>query len=78
MACHSKVGATIKQEHTDRTCSSQQLIHQSGQHKEIKRELSLAPSPPTVQVCPINVVQGDSILVKLKYKEGTHYLYTWC
>ena len=41
------------------------------QTKEIKRELSPVPLPPTVQVCPINVMQGDSILVKLKYKEGT-------
>ena len=34
--------------------------------KEIKRESS---TPPTaVQVCPINVAQGDSTLVRLKYK----------
>ena len=36
--------------------------------KEVKRELSPVP---TVQVCPINVIQGDSILVMLTYKEGT-------
>ena len=72
MACYSTVGATIKREHTDRSYSSQQFVHPSSQvlHKELKRELSPAPSPPTIQVCPINVVQGDSILVKLKYKEG--------
>ena len=39
--------------------------------KGVKRELSPVPLPPTVQVCPINVTQGDSILMKLKYKEGT-------
>ena len=72
MACYSTVGATIKQEHTDRSYTSQQLVHPSSRvlQKDIKRELSPAPSPPTIQVCPINVVQGDSILVKLKYKEG--------
>ena len=73
MACRSKVGANIKKEHTDTTHSSQQFVHSSRVlqcQKEIKRELSPAPSLPTVQVCPINIVQGDSILVKLKYKEG--------
>jgi hypothetical protein len=43
--------------------------------KEIKRELSPVTPPPKVQVCPINVTQGDSILVKLKYKEGTTFIY---
>ena len=38
--------------------------------KEVKREWSPVRSPPTILVCPINVVQGDSILVKLTYKEG--------
>ena len=28
------------------------------------------PLAPTVQVCPINVEQGDSILVKLKDNDG--------
>lgn len=73
MACYSRVGATIKKEHADTTHSSQQFVHPSTnrqRQKEIKRELSPAPLLPTVQVCPINVVQGDSILVKLKYNEG--------
>ena len=76
MACSSTVGTTVKKEHTDGTYSSQQFVHSSNQalHKEVKRELSPALSPPTVQVCPINVVQGDSILVKLKYKEGMYEL----
>ena len=76
MACSSTVGTTIKKEHTDGTYSSQQFVHSSSRvlHKEVKRELSPGLSPPTVQVCPINVVQGDSILVKLKYKEGMHEL----
>ena len=54
-------GVTIKQEYSDGTShvdSFQQFVHPSSQ-------------VPAVQVCPINVVQGDSILVKLKYKEGT-------
>ena len=64
MACSS---VTIKQEHTGVT-----YVHPSSQvlPKEVKRERSHAPSQPAIQVCPINVVQGDSILVKLKYKEG--------
>ena len=69
MACSSTVG-TIKREHTDGAAySSQQFCHLNNQglHEEVKRELSPAPSL-TVQVCPINVVQGDSILVKLKDK----------
>lgn len=51
---------TIKQEHTDEVYfvdSVQQPIHLSCQ-------------VPAVEVYPINVIQGDSILVKLKYKEG--------
>ena len=78
MASTNTVGTTIKKEHTDgaQAYSSQQLVHSSSRvlHKEVKRELSPGLSPPTVQVCPINVVQGDSILVKLKYKEGMHEL----
>jgi hypothetical protein len=57
-------GVTIKQEHrTDEVYyvdPFQQPAHLSSQ-------------VPAVQVCPINVVQGDSILVKLKYKEGMFY-----
>ena len=30
--------------------------------------------PPNVQVCPINVGQGDSILLKLQYTQGMLYL----
>ena len=76
MACYSAVGANVKQEHKDRRHSSQQFVHPSSQvlHKEVKRELSSAPN---IQVCPINVVQGDSILVKLKYKEGICSWYQW-
>ena len=51
---------TIKQEHTEEVYyidSVQQPVHLSSQ-------------VPAVEVYPINVVQGDSILVKLKYKEG--------
>ena len=49
----------------------QQFVDPTNQTppREIKREL---PSPPAVQVCPINVVQGDSILVKLKYNDGRY------
>lgn len=63
---------SIKKEHIDGTYSYQQFVHSSSQalQGEIKRELSPASPPPIVQVCPINVGQGDSILVKLKYKEG--------
>ena len=32
------------------------------------------PIPPNVQVCPINVGQGDSILLKLQYIQGMLYL----
>lgn len=31
---------------------------------------------PTVQVCPINVGQGDSILLKLQYEQGNTYMHT--
>ena len=74
MAQYSAADAvTIKQEHTHGTYSFQQFVHPSGRVLS-KRELSQVPSPPAVQVCPINVVQGDSILVKLKYKEGRYIL----
>ena len=58
MACSNGVGVIIKQEHTDGMSSSQVLPKRGTSHA------------PAIQVCPINVVQGDSILVKLKYKEG--------
>ena len=78
MAQYSAVDVTIKQEHTHGTYSFQQFVYPRSRvlPKEIKRELSPAPLPSAVQVCPINVVQGDSILVKLKYKEG-RYMYIW-
>ena len=31
------------------------------------------PIHPNVQVCPINVGQGDSILLKLRYEQGMLY-----
>ena len=71
MAHSNAAAVTIKKEHTDGTYS-QQLVHHRNQvlPKEAKREMSHGLSLPAIQVCPINVVQGDSILVKLKYKEG--------
>ena len=72
----SGYSAAIKCEDTDGRGyfnSFQQLVHPQHQalHREVKRELNpVTPSLPAVQVCPINVCQGDAILVKLKYKEG--------
>ena len=56
---------------SDHDSSFQQFVDPTNQtpSKEIKREL---PSPLAVQVCPINVEQGDSILVKLKYNDGMY------
>ena len=51
---------TIKREHTDEV-----YFIDSVQHP-----VHLSSQVPAVEVYPINVVQGDSILVKLKYKEG--------
>lgn len=74
MAYSSASSTAIKQEHTDHdgTYFQREFVHPRNQvlPKEIKRETGHSPSPPAIQVCPINVVQGDSILVKLKYKDG--------
>jgi hypothetical protein len=59
-------GVTIKQErkHTDE-------VYYVDPFQQPAAHLSSQLQVPAVQVCPINVNQGDSILVKLKYKEGT-------
>ena len=72
MACYSVAGGAIKREDTNGKgylSSFQHIAHQTLP-KEIKKESSPVPSSPAIQVCPVNVHQGDSILVKLKYKEG--------
>ena len=55
-------GVTIKQEHADEVDSVQQC-----------KPVHLSCQVPAVEVYPINVVQGDSILVKLKYTKGMFY-----
>lgn len=55
-------GVTIKQEHADEV----DLVQQ-------RKPVHLSCQVPAVEVYPINVVQGDSILVKLKYTKGMFY-----
>ena len=51
---------TIKREHTDEVYYIDSVQH----------PVHLSSQVPAVEVYPINVVQGDSILVKLKYTNG--------
>ena len=75
MAYYSEAGGAIKHEDTDGKGYLSPFQHSAHQTlpKEVKKESSPAPLSPAIQVCPVNVYQGDSILVKLKYKEGMLY-----
>ena len=66
----------IKRENKDREYYDQVKQPTDPTDQEVKGEESPVPSLPTVHVCPINVIQGDSILVKLKYKGVFWFIHT--